>query len=137
MKNMVVIDANVILRYLIGDHPKHFAQANKFMTGVLSGEVNAFIGEGVLVECVYVMLKVYSVPRKEIADKLLGLMSYRGIVIDDRLSLTNALRLFQDSKIDIVDAIVLATAEHREWKIFSFDKDINKMAKRKGWQPKE
>jgi hypothetical protein len=40
------------------------------MAKVKADEANAYILEGVLVECVYVLLKVYRVPRGEITDKL-------------------------------------------------------------------
>ena len=129
MKGTVVLDANVILRYLLADHPAHFLKAKAILDGVQNGSTTAFIGEGVLVECVYVLLKVYDVTRVEVADKLLGLMSYRGIKAHAPQVLLDALRLFRERNVDIVDAIVVATARRNEWAAVSFDSDVRKLLK--------
>jgi predicted nucleic-acid-binding protein len=119
-----VIDANVILRYLLADHPERFQKAKTFMTQVKSGEVGAFIPEGVLVECVYVLLKFYQVPRAEIARTLASLLTYRGVVNEDRGILLKALQLFGDKNVDIVDALVRVISSEKGWLFFSFDKDL-------------
>ncbi len=129
MKSTVVLDANVILRYLLADHRRHFQKAKTTLDAVREGSTLAFMGEGVLVECVYVLLKVYDVTREEIAEKLLGLMSYRGIRAHAPQVLMDALRLFREHNVDIVDAIVVATARRNGWEAVSFDSDIRKLLK--------
>ena len=57
MKNTCVLDANVVLRYLLADHPAHYQQAEAFMSEVKSGQQRVYLPESVLVECVYVLLK--------------------------------------------------------------------------------
>jgi predicted nucleic-acid-binding protein len=128
VKNTHVVDANVILRFLVGDHPEYFQKSSAFMAKVKAGEVNAYVPEGVLVECVYVLLKVYGVPRGEIAEKLIGLLSYKGMVGENRTSLMQGLRLFSDHNVDIVDALITAIAVERGWQAFSFDKDLLKLS---------
>ncbi len=126
MRNIRVVDANVILRFLLADEPVHFEQARVFMEQVKTGASGAYIPEGVLVECVYVLLKVYGVPRSEIVDKLITLLSYKGMVDDNRWLLQESLRLFVANNVDIVDAIVHVTATLRGWRTFSFDADLDK-----------
>jgi predicted nucleic acid-binding protein len=58
MKTIRVVDTNVILRYLLADHPEHFARASEFMAGLKSGNQTAYIPESVLAECVFVLLVV-------------------------------------------------------------------------------
>ena len=129
MKSTVVLDANVILRYLLADHRAHFLKAKATLDAVQQGSTQAFIGEGVLVECVYVLLKVYGVARSEVADKLLGLMSYRGIKAHAPQVLMDALRIFREHNVDIVDAIVVATARRNGWEAVSFESDVRKLLK--------
>ncbi len=131
MRNTRVVDANVILRFLLADKPSYFEQARAFMEQVRTGAAGAYIPEGVLVECVYVLLKVYGVPRSEVADKLLKLLSYKGIVNDNRPVLQESLRLFVAENVDIVDAIVHVTATVRGWQPFSFDADLDKLKRSK------
>ena len=92
-----------------------------------SGEARAFIPEGVFVECVYVLLKVYGVPRADVADRLSGVMGYRGVANEDRAILVEALRLFARKNVDIVDALVFVTADATGWDVFSFDADLKKL----------
>ena len=127
MTSTYVTDANVILRYLLADHPKHAKAAQEFMGRVRRGEIRAHITEGVVVECVYVLLKLYGVPRPEVANKLLAVLSFRGIVADNLGILAQALRVFAERNVDIVDAIVHVTAQQRGWEAFSFDSDVRKL----------
>jgi len=43
--------------------------------------------------------------------------------------LADALRLFRDHNVDVVDAIVVATAKRLNCEPFSFDADIRKLAR--------
>ena len=126
MKNTYVVDANVILRYLLSDLPEHFQKACQFMGQVKLGEVEAFIPEGVLVECVYVLLKFYKVPRSEIALSLENILNYKGIINDNRSILIKGLRLFQEKNVDIVDALVHTIFKENNWFRFTFDKDLER-----------
>lgn len=130
MKNTYVVDANVILRYLLADQPEHFRQASQFMGRVKTGEVNAFVPEGVLIECVYVLLKFYKVPRSEIAVNLETIINYKGIINADRSILIKGLRLFREKNVDIVDAIVYAISKERGWPAMTFDKDLDRLEKK-------
>jgi predicted nucleic acid-binding protein len=56
----------------------------------------------------------------------MGLLNYKGICQINRDILINSLNLFAEHKVDIVDAIVFATAKYQEWEMFSFDQDMNK-----------
>ncbi|MDD2722991.1 MAG: PIN domain-containing protein [Methylovulum sp.] len=75
MKNITVLDTNVILRYLLNDHPQHFLRAQAFMADVISGKITVYIPDSVLAECVYVLLKVYKVPKAKACEVLMGFFS--------------------------------------------------------------
>lgn len=122
-----VIDTNVILRYLLADHPEQFEKVRAFMEEVKTGTRRVLIPESVLAECVYVLLKVYEVPREEIAEKLIGILRYRGVVNSDREVLIQALTLFGSKSVDIVDAIVSAIGSGERLQVFSFDRDLEKL----------
>ncbi len=127
MKNTCVVDANVILRYLLADQPDHFRKADQFMGQVKVGEVGAFIPEGVIIECVYVLLKFYKVPRPEIAESLVGILNYKGVINENRRLLIKSLRLFQEKNVDIGDAMVYTLSKEYGWSYFTFDKDLKKL----------
>lgn len=55
------------------------------------------------------------------------LLQYKGIANVDRKTLVEALRLFAEQDLDIVDCIVLARVKQGEGRLFSFDKALNKL----------
>jgi predicted nucleic-acid-binding protein len=121
-----LIDTNVILRYLLKDDPDLYAKSNQCLEKVRTGEEAAIILESVLVECVYVLLKVYNVGRETIVECLIGLLSYRGIANSDRKVLIQALKFFAQTRLSMVDCLLWARAVHEGLEIITFDEALKK-----------
>lgn len=119
-------DTNVVLRYLLRDIPEQYELAERFFETVRLAEETAVILESVLVECVYILTKFYKIPKAETAAILTGLLHYKGIVNQDKVSLIEALETFARLKLDIVDCILISKAKAGNLKIFSFDKALKK-----------
>lgn len=96
------------------------------MTQVLNGASKAVILEGVLVECVYILTKIYKVPRKKAAVRLADLLLYKGIQNRDREELRAAQHLFAEKNLDIVDSILSAKARKNAAILFTFDEGLEK-----------
>ena len=121
-----LIDTNVVLRFLLGDHPKFSPKAEAFMRDLDRGVKKVEFLDIVLVECVYVMEKFYRIPRDEITDKLTKIMNFSGIINSNRSELIQALLAFETSNVDIVDCI-LASYSSASKIVVSFDKDMRKL----------
>ena len=113
-----LIDANVILRYLLRDDEN------------MADEANTIIANGactlpeILSEVVYVLSGVYKVERQEIADSLLDILDV--VEIEHREVIFNAIKIFADSSLDFVDCILIAYNEIEKIEVFSFDKKLNR-----------
>ena len=125
-QKVYLIDTNVVLRYLLGDHAEFSPRAEAFMADLSEGTKNAEILGVVIVECVYVMEKYYEIPKREIVEKLSAILNFSGIVNSDRSEQLEALLKYENSDIDIVDCI-LAAHSSPERVVISFDKDIEKL----------
>ena len=125
-RKVYLIDTNVVLRYLLGDHPEFSLKAEAFMFDVSKGVKKAEILNVVIVECIYVMEKYYEIPKTEIVEKLSGILNFSGIVNPDRSEIFEALLKYENSNIDIVDCI-LAACSSPEKVVISFDKDMKKL----------
>jgi len=125
-QKVYLIDTNVVLRYLLGDHAEFSRKAKAFMSDVSECTIKAEIPDIVIVECVYVMEKYYEIPKGEIVEKLSGILNFSGIVNPDRSEILEALLKYQNSNIDIVDCI-LAARSFPEKIVISFDKDMEKL----------
>jgi len=119
-------DTNYIIRYLMQDEPQLYQYAKEFFDDVYSAKKNAHIIESVLVECVYVLDKYYSVPRTEIGKTLESLLNYKGIICDNKEDIIKALDIYQSSNLDIVDCILVARCAVQNSSLRSFDKAMMK-----------
>ena len=122
-----LIDANVILRYLLRDDEKLFREASEILDEVKIGRETVIIIESVLAEVVYVLLKVYGVGREVIAEKLQGLLSYRGVINPDKGDLAEAVKMFGNTKLSFVDCILCARAMSHRMELFTFDENLKKV----------
>ena len=120
----VLPDTNVVLRYLLRDHEEHYVKSRAFFEAVREGKRHALLLEGVLVECIYVLTKFYRVPRAEAASNLHALLQYKGMRNPDRQELLDALKRYSETKIDIVDCILIAKGAALDTEVFSFDADL-------------
>jgi predicted nucleic-acid-binding protein len=127
-KSTSVVDANVIISLLLGNERRHFERARAFFEPVREGSASAYIPAAVLAECVYVLTRAYRVTREDAATKLIALLDYRGVVTESP-AVRQALVLYRDRKVDFVDALVAATARERGFRVFSFDRDLERLVK--------
>jgi len=120
-------DTNVIIRYLVNDNPVLYAQAKDYFDKVRDGQDKAVILESVITECIYVLTKVYKVPRDRAVSSLIDILRYKGIANEDRGELIMALTLFSEQGLDIVDCILCIKASAGRDHLFTFDADLNKV----------
>lgn len=123
-------DTNTIVRYLVADEPAQHAKAREFFDKVRNNSVKAVILESVITECIYVLTKIYKVPRDRAAGGLSDILHYKGIANNDQQDLIRALSLFSEQGLDIVDCILCAKAVADGDHLFTFDTELNKLARR-------
>jgi predicted nucleic acid-binding protein len=121
-----IVDTNVVLRYLLADHPELHARAKTLFDAVRAGDIGAHVSESVLAECVYVMQRVYQVPRAEIAARLTDLLGFRGMAGGQISMLRQALGIYAATNLSIVDALIAATAAWRHLSVETFDEGLRK-----------
>lgn len=119
---MKIIDANIILRYLLNDHDELSAKA---ATIIEDNEV--LLPNEIIAEVVYVLEKVYNVKNEDICDTLLALFKYKNFTVDDFEVLEEALLLFSRRRLDFVDTLLYAYNKVKGYQVFTFDKKLKKL----------
>jgi len=119
---MKIVDANIILRYLLNDHEELSDKATMI---VEDNEV--LLPNEVIAETVYVLEKVYSVKNGEISDILLELFKYKNIIVDDIEVLEEAFLLFGRRRLDFVDTLLYAYNKVKGYEVYTFDKKLKKL----------
>ncbi|MCK9443032.1 MAG: PIN domain-containing protein [Tissierellaceae bacterium] len=117
---MKIVDANIILRYLLDDHED---LSEKATTIVEDNEIQ--LPNEVIAEIVYVLEKVYKVKNEEISNILLELLRYTNIIVNDMEVLEEAFLLFGKRKLDFVDTLLYAYNKVRGYQIYTFDNKLN------------
>ena len=119
-----MVDANVILRYLLKDNEKFYKEAEALFNDAFSGKKKILIMHSVIAEVVYVLLKLYKVSRKEIAEVLTELLKIKGVKVQDKEILFNVFKIFENRNLDFVDCVLCAYS--RKYQVMSFDKEVNR-----------
>lgn len=120
---MLLLDANVILRYLLADDP---GMADKAEEWIASGVAHATME--VLAEVVYVLQKVYKTDRRDIAEAVSGVL--RQLECADKRVAETALSVYADTALDFVDCVLCARHRVRGDEIATFDKPLLKYLSR-------
>lgn len=114
-----LIDANIILRYLLNDNPEMSEKAKEIIND------GAFTIPEVMAEVIYVLKGVYKVERQEISDVLQEFL--KEIKIENYEVMREALQIFKDTSLDFVDCILIARNRILKNEVVSFDKKLNKV----------
>lgn len=101
LKSMKLIDANVILRCILDDHPEMSVKAKEIISQ------GVYTKPEIIAEVVYVLQKVYSVQRPQIKQF--------------------ALDLYAGTSLDFVDCLLGAYHSLNGEETFTFDRKLNKL----------
>ena len=120
------IDANVILRYLLGKDQPFYAQAEAILEGVQRGDVVVHCDPVILSEVVFVLHRSYGVSRQRLAEALSPVLMAECFLLPNKPRYLLALRLFGGPVPHFGDACGCAAAlEECEGRLFSFDKALS------------
>ena len=114
---MRLIDTNIILRYLLKDNEQ---QAKKAVEVISAG---AYTTAEVIAEAVYVLSRVYKIPREEVSWMIHCVLL--DVKVENLKSLRYALGLFNQTTLDFVDCLLVAYHKVADVEILSFDKKLN------------
>ena len=115
---LTLIDANVILRYLLDDN-EEMAERSKSVI-----EAGAQSTPDVLAEVVYVLKGVYKIPRKAVSETLQVFVEE--IYVEESAEVHLALELYGSTNLDFVDCLLIARHRITGVPVFSFDQKLNR-----------
>jgi len=123
------VDANVILRYLTDEPAEQAERVARLFDQVASGQVSLTLDDITVAEVVWTLSSFYKMPRKEIADAMLQLLSAGGIECRDGAVVQRALVFFEEKNVDYADALLCARMlAEGEPDVYSFDRHFDRIA---------
>ena len=118
---MVVLDANVILRYLLNDNEAMAREAESIIKTEVTMVPIEVIAEDVL-------KGVYSVDGNKIRDALMEFLSE--VTVAEKEVIQVGLDAYAENNLDFVDCILYAYSCVKKYDIKTFDKKLNKLLSR-------
>lgn len=122
-----LLDTNVILRYLLADHPSHSRKAKDFFHRLAKGEEEVIISPLTVMETVY-FLEKFNHKKGEIAERILAIVNLTAIDKKEKEQYREIFDLYKNLNIDFVDAYhAVYCAKNNIKEIVSFDRDFDKV----------
>ncbi|MGK2966351.1 MAG: PIN domain-containing protein [Tepidiformaceae bacterium] len=120
----LVVDTNVLVRYLTDDHEGHSRAARAMLMD--PGE-ELIVTAATMSEVVFVLRgSIYGFGRLEISSALFALLNLPSLSFPERTILTAAAHLYRDHHNNWNDCLVAAYAfEHAGGRVASFDKGLD------------
>ena len=121
----LIIDTNILARFLVGDNFDQLVKARKIFTQIESGEALGEISILVIDELIWVMEGFYKMKRNQYMMLLRTLLGFRGITIKEikREKFLEIISEFSESDLDFTDLYLLRT-KNKNQTIVSFDKKL-------------
>jgi predicted nucleic-acid-binding protein len=124
----LLLDSNVILRFLLADDPKQSPDATKIFGAAARGACLLHLDPLIVAECVYVLMGEFDRDRKFVASALGQIAEGAGVDTNQKPVLLEALRRFSETRVDFQDAWLAAKSVAAENQVASFDRDFDKFA---------
>lgn len=104
------VDTNIFLRYLLDDDLAKTARCLDLFQRAAQGDVRLFTSESVVAEIVYVLSSpnLYRLPHSQIAYQLRPLIEIKGLTVDHKRSLLEAIDLYEETRLDFEDCLIVA-----------------------------
>jgi predicted nucleic-acid-binding protein len=106
---MIVIDTNVLVRFLTQDDPDQAVAASAFMRG-LTSTAPGFICREVMLELVWVLERAYGFGRADVTAALEGLLSAVEVRIEAADDVGTAVFVYRDEGFGFADLMIAAAA---------------------------
>lgn len=119
---MIVVDTNIILRYLLNDNEELSSKATEIIDNN-----DIFIPTEVIVEASYVLRKVYNVEKEKIFEAIKLLINMEDINFQNKETIELAFKTYSEENLDIVDCMLFAYSKSEKYNVATFDKKLNKL----------
>ena len=124
---MTALDTNVIVRYLVGDHPEQAEAARVLLEGLIPGNPG-FICREVVMEVGWVLERAYRFTRAQIAEALMDLTASDSLVVEHGDDVAAAAYRYRQGGVGFSDLMVLAAAERAgAVPLYTFDRRLARM----------
>ena len=133
MPRRAILDANVVLRYLLNDDPKQSPGAVDLIEHAPDGSL--YLSAIVLAEVTWTLKSHFAVPREEISAAVQRVIARPSIAAD--ATTLDAVARYANVNVDFVDCALAAAGAATGLPIATFDRDFRKFGDMTAKRPRE
>ncbi|MXX09891.1 MAG: type II toxin-antitoxin system VapC family toxin [Nitrospira sp. SB0677_bin_15] len=130
-----LLDTNVLIRFLLGNHDTHSPAARKLFDEACDGKCTLILTEVAVAEAVWVLHSLYNVKRNAITEWLSKVILSAGVRCMKRDEMLDALNRFASTKCDFLDCYLASLATASGDHVATFDKDFDQFDDVRQWKP--
>ena len=121
-----ILDTNLFIRYLHDGTPEEKEKFRNLIERARKKGTTFYIPFIVVVEMVYVLERVYRLPKAQVRKIVESILTLP-VEVENLDVVLTALALYEEKSLTFGDAIILATAKVREVvPVYTFDKDFSR-----------
>ena len=126
MKDKVLLDANIIIRFFEGKEALHYEKSVSIMKNIREGKIKVLLLDLIIAEIVYVSKRIYRREKSEISSILKEMIMMDNFYVENQPLTIEALDIYANKNIDFADAMLCAKKNLEGYEVMSFDKDLKK-----------
>ncbi len=130
-----LLDTNILIRFLLGDHDTHSPAARKLFSEACDGKCTLILTEVAVTEAVWVLHSFYNIKRNAITEWLSKVILSAGVRCMKRDEMLDALHRFASTKCDFLDCYLASLAMSSSDYVATFDKDFDQFDDVRRWEP--
>lgn len=125
---MRTIDTNVLVYHLVGESGDLSRRSSALLLRLKADSEKAYLPVTAVFECIYTCQSIREVTNEALADLLLDILQFPGVVTDNLRALVNALEFWSgQGPLSFADCYHLAlTKEFGMTEIYTFDKKMDR-----------
>ena len=129
MTKTLSVDANLIIRFLLNDHPKLSPLAKSIFLKAQKKLVKIYLDEVVIAEVIWTLSSFYKIKKADLVDKLEKFVSQDWVVNPKKNLILEALNLFRSSHLDYIDCWIFTVSQSQKLTLETFDKALKRIKK--------
>lgn len=138
LRGLVVIDTNVILRWVLDDIPEQSLAAERLWNAGASGAFNIFVPLLVMFEVIFTLERSYHHTPERVAATLREIASIPHVTIESWATIDVALRRHTTTALGFADCFIIAiTEQHQPATLLTFDQQMRRQSPTDTADPQE
>ena len=123
----VFLDSNVFLRYFVPEQKSMYDECEAVLRGIEDGTHQPYISAIVVLECSYVLGKLYKFSSKLVTEAIQTMLSLRNVTIVEITDMRKAFAAYQATRMKLSDCLI-ATQVPEGVTLVTYDRDFTKLS---------